>query len=169
MSGRTFVKVASAILMLTTQSAFSFSARDTYCMDVTPELQQMDQQKVTLLTGIKSHSINVHIADQPHEQAAGFQFICPDAYSNTQILFVYNQEISVRFHMRNVRDSLDIGFFDMNGALIEVQTMQPYPADAKRGPTTGPSKPFRFALEAEAGYFDKHQLHAGKTTLQWVN
>jgi uncharacterized membrane protein (UPF0127 family) len=169
MTRTSFVQIASVLFLLTTHSAYSFSARDTYCVAATPELKQMEQRRILLSTSGKPHSMTIHIADQPSEQAAGFQFVCPDAYANTQILFVYNQEISVKFHMRNVRGSLDIGFFDMNGNLIEVHTMQPYPAGAKRGPITGPSRPFRFALEAQEGYFDANQLLAGKTTLQWVD
>ena len=136
-------------------------------MTATPALAHMEERKITLTTGKSNWSTRVRIADDPQEQAAGFQSICSGSYKDTQILFVYDQAFRARFHMRNVRAKLDIGFFDAEGNLFEVQKMHPYPKGSQRGPLTAPSKPFRFALEAQAGYFAENQLQAGKTRLQW--
>lgn len=139
------------------------------CVAATPALAHMQEREIRLESDGEPHTLRVRVADEGREKAAGFQYICPAAYKDTRILFVYDREIRVMFHMRNVLDKLDIGFFDQQGRLFEVQQMQPYPAGAKSGPRTTPSRAFRFALEAPAGYFSENRLPVGKTTLQWTD
>ena len=163
----TFSRLVACLGILLYSGVGSCTSSGEDCVAATPALAHMQEREIRLETDGQPHRMRVRVADEGREKAAGFQYICPAAYNDTRILFVYDREILVMFHMRNVLDKLDIGFFDQNGRLFEVQQMQPYPAGAKSGPRTTPSRAFRFALEAPAGYFTENRLLAGKTTLQW--
>ncbi len=108
----------------------------------------------------------VKIAVKSEEHQAGFQYISPEVIEKSLILFVFPTELVTRFHMRNVEAPLDIGFFDSDGRLLDIQEMVP---DSGSGGselhTYGTTHPFRYVLEARAGYFKEHQISAGKGRL----
>ena len=159
------VLVAAMLLLAPVRQASGDT--ETGCKPMTGPVRHMEERTIKLVTGDSILPVTARIADEGVEMRAGFQHICADAYDDLLILFVYGQEVRGRFHMRNVHDELDIGFFDGNGQLLEVKQMQPYPPDARAGPLTGPASPFRFALEAKAGYFAEHGLRPGETRLVW--
>jgi uncharacterized protein len=106
--------------------------------------------------------VEARVALSSEEQQAGFQYISPDIIKKSLILFVFPVELVTRFHMRNVEAPLDIAFIDGEGAILEIQEMQP---DRGGGPglhTYGPNQPFRYALEAPAGFFKDHHISAEK-------
>lgn len=169
MTNRTYPALAGfilALLLLPIQGC-NASSPGTDCQMMTEAVQHMKERPIELVTGDRTLTVNARIADESLEMRAGFQHICPENYDRLFILFVYGQEVRGMFHMRNVKDALDIGFFDGKGRLIDVQQMQPYPGGAQSGPLTSPSGPFRFALEARSGYFAEHGLRAGETRLIW--
>ena len=127
-------------------------------------MDTMAVQELRLLDGQgRLHTVEAHIADDQVERAFGYQHICGHVIDRTAILFVYGAPAAARFHMRNVKAPLDIGFFDGGGALLEVQRMRPWRGDD--GALYSPGRPFQFALEARAGYFQEHGLTAGRTRL----
>ncbi len=110
----------------------------------------------------ETRRIEVRIADDGKERAAGFQYLCA-APKVLPILFIFPEQRRVGFHMRNVQFSLDIGFFDDHGQLKEVLTMVP------GNKLYFPRQSFRYALEAPAGFFKDRfvtakssQLHIAK-------
>jgi uncharacterized protein len=108
--------------------------------------------------------VTVKIAGTPEERAAGFQRIHPEIIQKSLILFVFPQEQNVRFHMENVRAPLDIAFIGENGEILDIQEMQVNSPGTSR--TYGPNRPFRYALEARAGFFKAHRISAGKGLLR---
>lgn len=135
------------------------------CMATSKALSRMELHDVTLVTGERVLPLTVRVADDRQEQSAGFQHICPSTIAETRILFVFPRETLAAFHMRNVRDRLDIGFFSADGKLLSVHEMQPYAADARGGRLTMSGEPFQYALEARAGFFAQHALASGATRL----
>ena len=99
-------------------------------------------------------AVRVRVADDAATRAAGFQHICAAAIDANQILFVFPQARTVRFHMHNVHGALDIAFFDGNGDVVSVTRMEPYGLEpgASR-PLYGPTVPIHYALEAAPGFF----------------
>ena len=59
----------------------------------------------------QSIQMRTRVADEPNERAAGFQHICPQIIDLSAILFIYEQPTVANYHMNNVHDALDIGFF----------------------------------------------------------
>ena len=108
-------------------------------------------------------AVEVKVAVKADEQQAGFQFISGEVIERSLILFVFSQTLLTRFHMRNVEAPLDIAFIGSDGAILDIQEMQPDLGNSGPGLRTyGPSQPFRYALEAHAGFFRDHHISAGK-------
>jgi uncharacterized membrane protein (UPF0127 family) len=104
--------------------------------------------------------LEVKVADEPDEHAAGFQNISRSIMEKTLILFVFPSEINGLFHMRNVEASLDIAFVKTDGAIIEIMRMDPDP-----NRLYGPDASFKYAIEAPAGFFEEKRITAGKSKL----
>ncbi len=123
----------------------------------TIQLQREDGRQIRL---------RARVADSPAERSAGFQHICPEIIALSSILFVYRTPTVTSFHMNNVHDELDIGFFDESGALISVLQMKPRQADSDSAAIYGiGSREFMYALETRAGFFSEHGLSPNETIL----
>jgi uncharacterized membrane protein (UPF0127 family) len=133
----------------------------------TPEFDHMQERTIELVNDAgQVLPVVARIADEPQEQAAGFQFIAPEVIAHSQILFVFADDRLSRFHMRNVEAPLDIAFIASDGTFLDIELMQPDPSPPGRFQHLyGPDRPFRLALEARAGFFKEHQLSAGKARL----
>jgi len=110
--------------------------------------------------------LTARIANDPAERAAGFQYICPQQFRENTIMFLFSTPIQARFHMRNVYAPLDIAFFDNTGKIIKIMTMRP--ADWEKNGVSrlyGPSRRFRYALEARVGFFSEHNIEAVNSRL----
>jgi hypothetical protein len=107
--------------------------------------------------------MEVKVAVRTDEHQAGFQYISPEVIEKSLILFVFPEELITRFHMRNVEAPLDIAFIGSDGRILAIQEMQPDPGGNGSGLRTyGPNQPFRYVLEAPAGFFKDHRISAGK-------
>jgi len=104
--------------------------------------------------------LEVKVADEPDERAAGFQNISRSIIEKTLILFVFPEEEYAFFHMRNVEASLDIAFIKADGTIIEIMRMDP---DSNR--LYSPNESFKYAIEAPAGFFEEKRITAGKSKL----
>ena len=108
-------------------------------------------------------AVDVRAAVSADEHQAGFQYISAEVIEKSMILFVFPEETVTRFHMRNVVAPLDIAFISSEGEILDIQPMSP---DTNgNGPglrTYGTNQPFRYALEAYAGFFQEHRISAGK-------
>jgi uncharacterized membrane protein (UPF0127 family) len=104
--------------------------------------------------------LEVKVADEPDERAAGFQNISRSIIEKTLILFAFPEEEYVFFHMRNVEMSLDIAFIKADGTIIEIIRMDPDP-----NKLYAPNELFKYAIEAPAGFFEGKRITAGKSRL----
>ena len=98
-------------------------------------------------------ALEVLVADDPAERAAGFQHICPHRVADTAILFRFPNDSRTPFHMRNVQARLDIAFLDGAGMVVDLLRMEPYAESPvfREQPLYRSKAPFRFALETAAG------------------
>ena len=134
------------------------------CVNRNAGMRTMHQEGVTLLNDAGNLIyINALIADDGKERAAGFQYVCQQVITTTNILFVYTQPVNSRFHMSNVKAPLDIGFFDDQGLLVKVIKMEVYRDDSRATYYAG--SPYQYALETRVGFFKEKELSAGKTRL----
>jgi len=104
--------------------------------------------------------LEVKVADEPDEWAAGFQNVSRSIVEKTLILFVFPSEIKGMFHMRNVEASLDIAFIKADGTIIGIMRMDPGP-----NRLYGPDESFKYAIEAPLGFFKSIKVTAGKSRL----
>lgn len=65
------------------------------------------------------------------------------------MLFVFEQDSTVGFWMKDTLLPLDVAFFDAGGLLVDDFVMDPCPADPC--PVYRPAGPYRYALEMPAG------------------
>ncbi len=128
------------------------------CRPSTETLDQMEERYVELMNDDgESVLLRVKIADDSHEQAAGFQYICPQKIESTAILFVFDEPKQPLFHMRNVHANLDIAFIGVNGKVGDIQLMREEftAGESKLYPSTVSAK---YALEVRQGYFSEHKI-----------
>lgn len=112
--------------------------------------------------------LDVRVASTPQARAAGFQNVCAEGFRGRAILFVYPANTRGQFHMRNVHAGLDIAFADSNGRIFDVQHMLPGTADAQAAAARYQApRPFRFALEVPAGWFQRHGIRANQARFVW--
>lgn len=100
--------------------------------------------------------LSVEVADTVERRALGLSFrrhLADDA----GMLFVFPEPRIAGFVMYDTPIDLDIGFFDDNGALFEIQAMRAHDTASRYVPAA----PARYALEVNRGWFDGHGLGAG--------
>lgn len=99
--------------------------------------------------------IVAEIAATPSDRQQGLMFRA-SMPANHGMLFVFDEVAGHCFWMRNTPLPLTIGFIDEAGALINTVDMAPF-SEASHCP----SKPAKYALEMNQGWFAKHKVNAG--------
>jgi uncharacterized protein len=120
----------------------------------------MPLKMVTVQVGAKTLALRVKAADTADRQAGGFQCATPEEIQRNLILFDFGQEILTQFHMRNVPAALDIAFIKADGSIFSILKMEPSPSNLY-----GPMGPFRYALEARAGFYASQGIRQGEARL----
>ncbi|MEM2172897.1 MAG: DUF192 domain-containing protein, partial [Thermoproteota archaeon] len=138
----------SAIVLVLVQISSTLNQR------VTREFRKMETAKIKIVNDEdKILELEVRIADEPDERAAGFQNISRSVVEKTLILFIFPEEGYVFFHMRNVEASLDIAFIKADGRIIEIMRMDPDP-----NRLYAPNESFKYAIEAPLGFFQSKKI-----------
>ncbi|MEZ0391742.1 MAG: DUF192 domain-containing protein [Pseudobdellovibrionaceae bacterium] len=107
---------------------------------------------------IGSQSLLVEIADTPEKSARGLMFRQQLA-EGTGMLFVFPNEETRSFWMKNTFIPLSIGYFNAKKELIDVQDMAPVTSEMQLDLPTYVSKgPAKYALEVPKGWFEKHKI-----------
>ncbi len=103
-----------------------------------------------------SATVHVEIAATPENRNRGLMFresLPPDH----GMLFVFEQDTTQCFWMKNTPLPLTIAFVDAQGHIINMRDMQPY-SEA----THCPAAPMRYALEMPQGWFLQYGIKAGE-------
>lgn len=93
-------------------------------------------------------AFTVEVADDPAEQERGLMGRT-DLATGTGMAFVWDDPVPVAFWMKDTLIPLDIAFWDADGRIVAIMTMQPCLADPC--PTYDPGTPVVGALEVNAG------------------
>jgi len=113
--------------------------------------------KVTVIT-VKGNRLYAEVANTPETRALGLMFrnyLAPDS----GMLFIFEQNETPRFWMKNCFIPLSIAFIDSNGIITDILEMTPM--DTLTRYTS--SKPVRYALEATTGWFTYRGIKPGDT------
>jgi len=120
----------------------------------------MPTKMITIQAGARSLALRVKSADTPERHAAGFQCATPEEIQRHLILFDFGREVATQFHMNNVPAALDIAFVKGDGHIFAILRMEPSPTNLY-----GPMGPFRYAIEARAGFFESQGIRQGEARM----
>ena len=105
--------------------------------------------------------VRVELADTDDRMEVGL--MCRPALDpDAGMLFLFPGSTTTPFWMKNTLIPLSIAFIDSDWHIVKIMEM-PVAPDPALGPfaTYGPDKPYRYALEVNAGYFTRHTIDAG--------
>ena len=110
-------------------------------------------QAIRLNAGI--HNIQAELAQTPDERSTGLMFRTEMA-ANDGMLFVFEQPGQQCFWMKNTLLPLSIAFVGDDGSIVNIDDMKPQTLDSHCS-----TKPVRFVLEMNQGWFAKRGFKAG--------
>jgi len=148
------------LALLVTLLAAGAEAQDPDCQRWRDAFSGMPFKMVTIQAGGKTLAVRVKAADNSERHAGGFQCATHEEIQRNLILFDFGDEIMTQFHMKNVPAPLDIAFIKADGRIFSILRMDPSPTKLY-----GPMGPFRYALEARAGFYESQGIRQGEARL----
>ena len=111
---------------------------------------------ITLIDGAGNRTeLTVELARTAAERSRGLMFR-EGLPEERGMLFVFGRETKAGFWMKDTKIALSIAFIDGAGTILETQDMEPLSKALHR-----PAQPYRYALEVNQGWFERHGLGAG--------
>lgn len=134
--------------VLTALISFSFNAQAAL---------QFAKKKIS----VGNKTFVVEIAESTPQHERGLMFINKLA-EDEGMLFIFKNEETRFFWMKNTMIDLSIGFFDKDKTLVDVQEMKSGQnvSDADL-PSYASARPAKYALEMNKGWFDKNKIKIG--------
>ncbi len=160
MNRRRLGALAALILLAAVLTPGAAAQQDPVCARWRQAFAEMPHKMLSLDTGAKTLALRVKVADTPERQAGGFQCATPDEIKRSLILFDFGGEVTTQFHMKNVPAALDIAFIKADGRIFSILRMEPSPTRLY-----GPMGPFRYAIEARAGFYESQGIKQGESRL----
>jgi uncharacterized protein len=114
---------------------------------------QMNLPRTTLTVGI--HQIQAQVALTPEQHATGLMFRS-DMPQQEGMLFVFQVPSQQCFWMKNTLLPLTAAFVADDGTIVNLEDMRPQTTDSHCS-----SKPVRYVLEVNQGWFAKKGIKAG--------
>ena len=100
--------------------------------------------------------LKVEVAGDEQSRAMGLMF--RDSLSEDHgMLFIFDQPGQVSFWMKNTKIPLSIAFLEGDRVINEEKSMRPYDETLIQSQ----SDKIRYAIEVNAGWFDRHQVRSG--------
>ena len=122
-------------------------------------MQALAQQAQTNLPRTKlsagMHMLDVQLAQTPQERQIGLMFR-KEMPQHEGMLFVFEQPATQCFWMRNTLIPLTAAFVADDGTIVNLADMKPLSDDSHCS-----TKPVRFVLEMNQGWFAKRNIVAG--------
>ncbi len=112
----------------------------------------------------KTMQIDIEIADREDLWSLGLMYR-KDIPWEFGMLFVFPNDTTSGFWMKNTYVPLDIAFISAEGIIFNIQRMDP----CKEGecPVYYSPKPYRYALEVKAGFFERYGFGVGASIKFW--
>jgi hypothetical protein len=109
------------------------------------------------ITNSRGEQVNmtVEIADTPQTRQLGLMFRS-SMPADAGMLFDFGEDTDGGFWMQNTILPLSIAFIAAGGKIVDIKDMQPLDTT-----TVGSSGPYRYALEANQGFFRAHNIAPG--------
>ena len=122
-----------------------------------------DTTRVTIVTAADTILVRAEVADTQEKRSHGLMERTALA-EDAGMIFLFDEDQGARsgFYMFRTRIPLDIAYADAGGTIVGIQTMQPCEIpNPALCPTYHPGKPYRAALEVNAGYFQQKGIKVG--------
>jgi uncharacterized membrane protein (UPF0127 family) len=100
-------------------------------------------------------TLTVEIADESDERTDGLSNRAT-LDKDSGMLFVFADDTSTGFTMRETTIPLSIAFVTAGGVIIDIQDMEPLAQEPYRSP-----EPFRYAIEVNQGWFEDNDVRVG--------
>jgi uncharacterized membrane protein (UPF0127 family) len=97
----------------------------------------------------------VEVADEGDERNTGLMGRA-SLPADAGMLFVYPEDTSTGFFMKDTEVPLSIAFISAAGSIIDIQDMEPLSEEVHSSPA-----PFRYAVEANQGWFEENDVGVG--------
>ena len=104
---------------------------------------------------INGHSIRAEVANTEVGRRTGLMFRTSLA-ENQGMLFIYEKEGRYAMWMKNTNVALSVAFIDRNGAILNIEDMEPQTEDSH-----GSKGVAKFSLEMNQGWFKKRGIKKG--------
>ncbi len=117
--------------------------------------QTMPQKLPAISLGVGIYLINAEVAQTPDQRAIGLMNR-PTMGVSDGMLFAFEAGATQCFWMKNTLLPLSIAFIDDDGAIVNIIEMKPQSLESHCS-----TKPVRFALEMNQGWFAKRGIKAG--------
>jgi uncharacterized membrane protein (UPF0127 family) len=148
----TFDSIAPETTATTTTPAEPTTTTAAVAPEVPAVLDGFDITTVAL----DGETLLVAVADDRDERQQGLMYL-EDLGDLDGMLFVFEEDSSGGFWMKNTLIPLDIAFFDVSGDFVDGFEMEPCTDDPCR--TYQPSGSYRYALEMPAGTMPSDPSH----------
>jgi len=102
-------------------------------------------------------TLAVEVADTPEERSVGLmnrESLPEDA----GMLFIWPEDTGSGFWMKDTPIPLSVAFIDAGGVIVDIQDMQAQDETLHQSPA-----PYRYAVEANQGWFGGHGIEPGDT------
>lgn len=143
----TFIKMRPFLLLL-------FSSLMAV-LPMTAPAQNGPQNLATVTLSAGMHNIVAQLAKSPREREIGLMFR-KDMAPHEGMLFVFEEPATQCFWMRNTYLPLSTAFVDDDGRIVNIEDMAPMTEKSHCS-----TKPVRYVLEMNQGWFAKRGLKAG--------
>lgn len=136
-------------LLILAMTGWNVISQSAALYRTTPEFRKMEPTKIVIVNDNGEHiTIDVRIADELDEKAAGFAGIGAGVIQRSVIMSVYARDTQAGFNMRDVEVPLELAFINAEGKVLEIIQTEPHTPEPY---TFG--VPIRYVLETPAGFF----------------
>lgn len=153
------IPAALGLAALISMPSSALAAGEQAPKETTEAKKDVQKLKTETLT-LQGKKIVAEIADTDATRERGLMFRTKMG-ENEGMLFVFDYDEKLGFWMKNTLIPLAIGYFDANMKLIEVHEMVPAAMGDQYPKSYPSSKPARYALEMNKGWFARNHIKPG--------
>ena len=121
--------------------------------------QDAPQNLPTIKLSSGMHVLQVQVAQTPEQQQIGLMFR-KTMGTNDGMLFVFDEPRQQCFWMKNTLLPLSVAFIADDGNVVNIDDMKPQTLESHCS-----TKPVRYVLEMNVGWYDKRGIKAGSRFL----
>jgi uncharacterized membrane protein (UPF0127 family) len=131
------------------------AALASLCVAALAAAQDGPQRLAQIRLNAGIHNINAEVATTPEQREIGLMFR-PSMPAGDGMLFVFDRSSKQCFWMKNTLIPLSVAFLADDGSVVNIDDMKPQTLDGHCS-----TKPVRFVLEMNEGWFAKRGIKAG--------